>query len=511
MKKIILFSIFIAASYSVYAQVGLLSSNNKNYIRSQLLSDTTYKFPALTFADNNLWYFDNPYESTIISGEDDYYFENMEQKRKMDSLLRNNDQKDSLLAIYVDSLRRIRLVKRQTDSALSVIIKNNNQALRNVFNDKFSSLKNQNMELQKAILKSNFLTRHYPIDSLQVITDFSRFTTDMSEIYADLEQLKDLNNKRLNEIESGVERMNAINNLDTINFEKDNLPELQLTLSKAWGKIAKDTEAITTKFKNDTTNYNNISKTYDNKLKSYITPKLKSELQKTSDFGAFPQLTSVLGKREVIPQLQLYGSYNYENKTTSVEANIGLSFAASSNADSGNIHDIFIPTASKFLIYTNFNYSFWSTNQSTSNDKDSAKRLAIKLGFSFAGKNLVFDTTKKVNSINSTMLYAKGGLELGVLPKRFSIYANVNTVSLLDKIDDFKTATGINSKFFGYLDCGARFFLDPAPQAKVDLGLYIYSDINFIINGGDVKRVTHSNDLVIPSIQLGIVKRLGRL
>lgn len=75
---------------------------------------------------------------------------------------------------------------------------------------------------------------------------------------------------------------------------------------------------------------------------------------------------------------------------------------------------------------------------------------------------------------------------------------------------DLSNRAGIDSKFFGYIDCGTKLYLDPTPNSKVPNDLFIYSNLNFIINSGDVRRVTKSNDLVIPSIQVGIVKTLGR-
>lgn len=144
-------------------------------------------------------------------------------------------------------------------------------------------------------------------------------------------------------------------------------------------------------------------------------------------------------------------------------------------------------------------------------DSDSlAKKIGLRLDVSFATKNLLYDTTKINKTITSSFLYAKAGVELGIIPKRLSIYGNVNTVSVLDEVDKFQVGTGVNSKFLGYLDCGARLYFDPAPSAKIGDGLFIYSNLNFIINGGDVRRVTKSNDMVIPSIQVGLVKSLDK-
>lgn len=361
-------------------------------------------------------------------------------------------------------------------------------------------------DFDKAVSKSNFLTRHYPIDTSKKIIDFERFTREMSVIYAELIYLEKQNALNISKIGISLEKLQLIKLPDPI----INYVDASNELNKLWKDLALDSANLSEKLRDDTAQYGSAKKLYQTTLENYVKEIKKKENKDPAEFGAFPQLTSILGKRETIPQLQLYGSYSHENRSTSTEANLGLSFAPKAPPEETNLYSIFIPSASTFLINSNFTFGFW-TNGLSSEGKDSlVKRLALHLGFNYAGKNILYDTAKSKVSINSSIFYTKVGVEFGVLPKRFSIYANINTATLFDKVDNFKAATNINSKFFGFIDWGAKFYLDPTPSAKLDDGLFIYLNTNFLINGGDVKRVTKSNDLVIPSIQVGMVKRLAK-
>lgn len=504
--KIFLVALLLLGTTS-FAQVGLLSSNNQHEKIVQVINDSSYRFPTIIYNQLEDWYNDNPYRLTVVYGTPkDSYFDRYERNRT-DSLRRTGEARNLLIANYTDSLTALRNQKEVNDSVLAIVIKDNNLNTRNNFNAKLSLFRNQNKALGNAILKSNFLTRHYPVDSLQMIVEFQKFTRDMSAIYADLVDLEKANDLRNSLIERTAERMNSISTLDSINFRKENLPRLKHNLLREWEKIASDTTMIAKSFREDTLLYHTTSVGYEAKLKNYISLKKKEEV-KTSDFGAFPRLTSILGKREIIPQLQLYGSYKTENATKSFEGNIDLSVGPNNTPDTANLYSIFIQRASKFLVHTSFVWSFMPVGKS---DKDSlAKKLGICLDVSFATKNFIFDTTKNTRIISSSVLYTKAGLEFGIIPKRLSVYGNINTATMLDKIDEFKAGTGIDSKFFGFIDCGAKLYLDPTPHSQVANDLFIYCNLNFIINGGDVKRVTKSNDLVIPSIQIGILKSLGK-
>ncbi|WP_153796447.1 hypothetical protein [Foetidibacter luteolus] len=557
MKRILLIFVLSFFSFQLYAQVGLLSSNNKNSYQKAPIDSIHYPSLIITKTlgaitpvsdtasliinyfnqneqridslkdvvnkqDTRLYALQNTYDDVAKELNGLKALSKEEKKKKMQEITNLTERLDQL---QKDKDQAINMINQLSTELGHLVAKSNSfEALNKelisqvinsyaiAYNEKLSTQKKKVSNLFNDLYKNQYNINSYwfLIDSNKQDFDKGKFLDTLSDIYSKIRILADDNNITQQILTKAVQQLNTLKD----SSQKISINDLEeyAKLKNKWNHLALDTTLISKSLLETSLNLEKTIELYNQLLKNNIKNKqIKESSAKTTDFGAFPQLTSVLGKKEIIPQLQLYGSYNYENNSTSFEGNIGLSFAASGNADTGNIHDIFLPSASKFLVYSNFNYSFWSTNQSNSRDKDSAKRIALKLSFGFAGKNLVFDTAKTINAINSTMLYAKAGLELGILPKRFSIYANVNTVSLMDKVDQFNMATGIDSKFFGYIDCGARFFLDPAPQAKIDLGLYIYSDINFIVNGGDVKRLTKTNDLVIPSIQIGIVKRLGRL
>lgn len=388
--KIPLFILALLKCMFSFGQVGLLSSNNNTTERKTFATDTSYFLPSIRFSDYYNWYSDDRGERPVIYGS----------------------AYSSVPAAYIDRLNR---QKRLTDSVFALLIINNNQRTRELFYEKFSRYKSENNDLAKTIIQSNFLTRHYPVDSLQAIQEFEKFTRDMSLIYADFVALEKSNDKRLSQIESAVVKMENSTNIDNIKFDSTDLIKLQKNLVKSWTEIAKDTQFISNSFKVDTAIYYATKTNYEAKLKSYISKKVKVEKEKSeSDFGAFPQLLSILGKNQIIPQLQAYGSYKHENATKSFEGIIGLSFAPSNNPDTANLYSIFIPNASKFLVHSAFSWSFIQAGKSS---KDTtSKLLGLLLDIDFATKNLIFDSVKNSSIISSSMVYTKAGLEFAILP-----------------------------------------------------------------------------------------------
>lgn len=543
MKKITFTLTCIIIVLISHAQVGLLSTNNKmnkstngdtvNYLLSSKISgdnksdlniqgpDTT-NFTFIPTADliemknylNQLYSQIETNAQTIQA--------NLKKKDSVTDVLKKsleatNQQlqnlSDSLKSVLKEKNREYEILLKVSvlrDSIATGLLLNNYQLTYNVFKSTLDSFSVQIKNVKDQSYKNYLLARDYKsyLDSSKIFKDKNAYQNGIAEVQMKFVSLyEDIKNDK-------TELTNLSNRLENvkINELKDghNIYELDSILKVTWKYLSADASNIDKKIKNDTSEFARITNEYNNLIKEQVLTKEIPNNQKESEYGALPQATTILGKREVITQLQLYGSYSTQTKNNSFEANLGLSFSPSNSPDTSNLYDIFIPTASKFLIFSNFTYGFWTTNEGSKTNVDSAKRLGIKFDFAIAGKNLIFDTTKTAKAISSTVFYAKSGLEFGVIPKRLSIYGNVNTVTILDKIAEFQAATGLQSKFYGYLDCGAKFYLDPTPNAKADDGLYIYSNINCIINSGDVKRITKSNDLVIPSIQIGLVKRLGK-
>ncbi|HRH48737.1 MAG TPA: hypothetical protein PLP23_08295 [Panacibacter sp.] len=543
MKKITFTLTCIIIVLISHAQVGLLSTNNKmnkstngdtvNYLLSSKISgdnksdlniqgpDTT-NFTFIPTADliemknylNQLYSQIETNAQTIQA--------NLKKKDSVTDVLKKsleatNQQlqnlSDSLKNVLKEKNREYEILLKVSalrDSIATGLLLNNYQLTYNVFKSTLDSFSVQIKNVKDQSYKNYLLARDYKsyLDSSKIFKDKNAYQNGIAEVQMKFVSLyEDIKNDK-------TELTNLSNRLENvkINELKDghNIYELDSILKVTWKYLSAGASNIDKKIKNDTSEFARITNEYNNLIKEQVLTKEIPNNQKESEYGALPQATTILGKREVITQLQLYGSYSTQTKNNSFEANLGLSFSPSNSPDTSNLYDIFIPTASKFLIFSNFTYGFWTTNEGSKTNVDSAKRLGIKFDFAIAGKNLIFDTTKTAKAISSTVFYAKSGLEFGVIPKRLSIYGNVNTVTILDKIAEFQAATGLQSKFYGYLDCGAKFYLDPTPNAKADDGLYIYSNINCIINSGDVKRITKSNDLVIPSIQIGLVKRLGK-
>ena len=543
MKKITFTLTCIIIVLISHAQVGLLSTNNKmnkstngdtvNYLLSSKISgdnksdlniqgpDTT-NFTFIPTADliemknylNQLYSQIETNAQTIQA--------NLKRKDSVTDLVKKSlEATNQQLQNLTDSLKNVLKEKNRgyeillkvsalRDSIATGLLLNNYQLTYNVFKSTLDTFSVQIKNVKDQAYKNYLLARDYKsyLDSSKIFKDKNAYQNGIAEVQMKFVSLyEDIKNDK-------TELTNLSNRLENvkINELKDghNIYELDSILKITWKHLSADASNIDKKIKNDTSEFARITNEYNNLIKEQVLTKEIPNNQKESEYGALPQATTILGKREVITQLQLYGSYSTQTKNNSFEANLGLSFSPSNSPDTSNLYDIFIPTASKFLIFSNFTYGFWTTNEGSKTNVDSAKRLGIKFDFAIAGKNLIFDTTKTAKAISSTVFYAKSGLEFGVIPKRLSIYGNVNTVTILDKIAEFQAATGLQSKFYGYLDCGAKFYLDPTPNAKADDGLYIYSNINCIINSGDVKRITKSNDLVIPSIQIGLVKRLGK-
>lgn len=381
----------------------------------------------------------------------------------------------------------------------------NNRA--NAFSEKLNLLRKLNGNTSADLYRNQYNINSYwfVIDSTKETLSRNKFMDSLSEVYSEIRLETDAMNTNTRDLEKAFEKFKSLK----LQSEKTkiNSPDDYAALNLKWNDLATDTADIAKKYIELSSSLEKTVNKYNSIIRNNVKDKIKNKDDKTTDFGAFPQLTSILGKREVIPQLQLFGSYLHQNSTKSFEGNIGLSFAPNGTSDTANLYSLFLANASKFLIHSNFVWSFAPVGTA---NHDTANLLGIRMEVNFAAKNLVLDTVKGVRSISSTLLYTKTGLEFGVLPKRLSLYANANTVTLLDKVAEFQESTGLKTKLFGYVDCGAKFYLDPTPNAKVDDKLFIYANINCIVNSGNVKKVTKTEDTVIPSIQIGIVKTLGR-
>lgn len=128
--------------------------------------------------------------------------------------------------------------------------------------------------------------------------------------------------------------------------------------------------------------------------------------------------------------------------------------------------------------------------------------------FTIFGKKLKLDTTEKAKPINTSSFQLKFGLEY-IIVKNLSIYANVNGQSFMTNKKMIQDSLGIKKDLLGFIDFGFRMLLNPAPNLNID-GWKLHFDLNFIINGGDIKAIGTVNDPIIPNFRIGLRKEFGR-
>ncbi|MBN8576736.1 MAG: hypothetical protein J0L66_07315 [Cytophagales bacterium] len=240
-------------------------------------------------------------------------------------------------------------------------------------------------------------------------------------------------------------------------------------------------------------------RTADSRIKAKR--ELYKERTKNTDFGAIPGLAAVFGQREVVPNITLLGSRKFENKSNKDNSQYGeLRFftgAVATNKDVTRASSLFIVETSSFGFTSNFTYGFVGYQKGKVND---TKKVAINVSMNFLGKNLQSDT---VTNFSVSMFHGKLGGEY-LFVNKGSIYFNWCGLLIIDEVKKFGEHFNNDTQIKTFSEIGARFYLDLSSDANLSLKV----DLNFIYQNERVKELTQNQDVFIPNIRIGLVRKI---
>jgi len=228
--------------------------------------------------------------------------------------------------------------------------------------------------------------------------------------------------------------------------------------------------------------------------------------------GAQPDvLTNFAGSNvlNVVPNIDIIGSYYYDDGSTGVTANVRL-FSGYANTDSSvhrNASSFWLPEASLFGISFDVLGVFIPATKITKNT--GTKRLGLRFTPSFLIKNTPErnasgEFTGTGNGVG--IIHVRTGLEY--YPIRFLVlYANFNCITPISQVQTFRNFYGTTKSLYPFFDFGFRTPIIISNKENKNTTINI--DVNFIGISGDMKAVYPTNDVIIPSIRLGIVQRFN--
>lgn len=228
--------------------------------------------------------------------------------------------------------------------------------------------------------------------------------------------------------------------------------------------------------------------------------------------GAQPDiLTNFAGSNvlNVVPNIDIIGSYYYDDGANGVSANVRL-FSGYANTDSSihrNASSFWLPEASLFGISFDVLAAFVPAV------KDQKNIGTKRIGFRFAPSFLIKNTPERNTNGEFTgtgngvgVIHVRTGLEY--YPIRFLIlYANFNCVTPISQVQTFRNFYGTTKSLYPFFDFGFRTPIIISNKENKNTTINI--DVNFIGISGDMKAVYPTNDVIIPSIRLGIVQRFN--
>ncbi len=233
---------------------------------------------------------------------------------------------------------------------------------------------------------------------------------------------------------------------------------------------------------------------------------VKANTVNTSDpssLAALPSFTSLFNKFQFIPEISILAGRNLSWKSphdlvqVSGEIRLFVSSSSSTTKDSSTLTDrqkVFVQSASNFGITSNFTFSGWKSKDST------FRHFAANLGVDIVGKNFRPDSLEQ---FNVSTLGIRGGVEFAFW-KDLSVYANLNSIMFLDRIEELNKYLGVDrNKSYLYFDVGSKFLL----SLVSDKTFSIFIDANLVIINPSVKKDIYPvKDPVFLNVKTGFRK-----
>ena len=394
------------------------------------------------------------------------------------------------------------------------------------------------------------------IDSLSLLaTTFTRIDEDSKEINEDIKNsIKNIDltieiclskdsvlNIYTKKVQSLITKKDSIN----INLLKKVLiqsNDIEATLkafsvnpqSKFSNKLQADFKSYSKRFITIKKNFDTNQKKYNSFYKNNLTRGSSSIEQ--SEFGALPNITSLIGEQRALNlNVSILGSYTKKDDQSFnvIEAKLFTSNVPNSLA---NPRSLFIPEVSTFGTQIKYvsGYNFVASKPNSTSTTQIATTFSGNFELNLLSKRLSTGITSVTttnpsnntlvsNDLNNFVIHARGGGEFVILREVFSIYANLNWISIIDNVQKFHQTfdglTEIDKKSsWVFFDVGCRILLNPAggdAKKYAGSGFNIIADFNLIIPkvwGRQLINSTNNTaktDMFIPLIRLGIRKSLG--
>lgn len=367
------------------------------------------------------------------------------------------------------------------------------------------------MKYADSLIKSQ-AALYYKNNNLIIILDTSTTIDDKEKVFNAIAVLsgemyvlkRDLDNyqRRVSDLEKEI----TIYKYDSFFAPIDSVASSYDKINKDLKKFNDDVTEVQGKlFNSDTVVFRHIIQDW-NKIVSNVLPsnrKNEDAKQKETELGALPGLSSIVGQREVNFNLAVLGFQKVQSETSAIYGEIKL-FTSSIKTDSvQNLRTLFLPEASSFGVTGKINIALGIISD---NKIKNQKRFGINLEFNLLGKKLKPDNSNKENSFNPIVFHTKTGFEFIAVKNILSIYTNVNTLTIFDNVKNYKTSLNTDKVFRGFIDFGTRMLLAPSDNSLSKLGLKLKIDLGFIANGGDIKAIIKSDDLVVPTFKFGLQK-----
>ncbi|MBP6024704.1 hypothetical protein [Ferruginibacter sp.] len=221
---------------------------------------------------------------------------------------------------------------------------------------------------------------------------------------------------------------------------------------------------------------------------------------KDDNVSTLPFINSIPGIKSISGSISVFGQNTINLAKTSLYAEYGGFVGTNGNTDQQNLNSLFIPEASTYAFFIK---SSWGFDLSSATERNG--RLGLNLNFYYAGKKLITDTAKDKKGFDVSLFQMKTGFEFQIFRDLMSIYGNINALTIGNNVEQFEKTVGNTKKVRGFIDWGVKMLLDP--NKNLDLGNFkLFFDLNFLINGGDLRSINKSTDLIVPNIRFGVRK-----
>ncbi len=222
-----------------------------------------------------------------------------------------------------------------------------------------------------------------------------------------------------------------------------------------------------------------------------------------SSLAALPTFTSLFNKFQFIPEVSVLAGRNlswkspYDLVQVSGEIRLFVSSSSSTTKDSSSLTDrqkVFVQSASNFGITSNFTFSAYPSKDKT------FRHFATNLGVDIVGKNFRPDSLQQ---FNVSTLGIRGGFEWAFW-KDLSVYANLNSIMFLDRIEELNNYLGVDrNKSYLYFDVGSKFLL----SLVSDKTFSVFINANLVIINPSIKRNIYPvKDPVFLNVKTGFRK-----